>query len=172
MGSSNSSPDRAGQADGLIHHDADDRVSPVRLPRRGRASFVETFNRLYQSMGWTLHMNELPLEQRQCQACEGGVDPMGPADVEQNLQALENWQLSSDGHSIERCIHTGNFQNAVDHVRWIADLAEHQQHHPDLHLTGYRHLRIVLTTHAIGGLSENDFIVAARIDQGLRQRAQ
>jgi 4a-hydroxytetrahydrobiopterin dehydratase len=47
----------------------------------------------------------------------------------------------------------------------IGDLAEQEQHHPDLHLTGYRLLRVDLTTHAIGGLSENDFIVAAKINQ-------
>ena len=47
----------------------------------------------------------------------------------------------------------------------IADVAESEQHHPDLHLTGYRNVRIDLMTHAIGGLSENDFIVAAKIDE-------
>jgi 4a-hydroxytetrahydrobiopterin dehydratase len=46
----------------------------------------------------------------------------------------------------------------------IAEIAESEQHHPDLHLTGYRHVRVELTTHAIGGLSENDFILAAKID--------
>ena len=56
---------------------------------------------------------------------------------------------------------------AVGLIDQIAELAEAEGHHPDLHLTGYRNLKIVLTTHAIGGLSENDFIVAAKIDQCL-----
>jgi 4a-hydroxytetrahydrobiopterin dehydratase len=47
----------------------------------------------------------------------------------------------------------------------VAEIAEDEQHHPDLHLTGYRHVRIEITTHAIGGLSENDFILAAKIDE-------
>jgi 4a-hydroxytetrahydrobiopterin dehydratase len=47
----------------------------------------------------------------------------------------------------------------------VAEIAESEQHHPDLHLTGYRNVRIELTTHAIGGLSENDFILAAKVDQ-------
>ncbi|MEL6898752.1 MAG: 4a-hydroxytetrahydrobiopterin dehydratase, partial [Planctomycetota bacterium] len=49
----------------------------------------------------------------------------------------------------------------------VADLSEQEQHHPDMHLTGYRHLMVVLTTHAIGGLSENDFILAAKIEKAL-----
>lgn len=67
--------------------------------------------------------------------------------------------------AIYRKFPCGNFVQAVDLIRQIADLAEDEQHHPDLHLTGYRNLRVELTTHAIGGLSENDFIVAAKIDQ-------
>jgi 4a-hydroxytetrahydrobiopterin dehydratase len=52
-------------------------------------------------------------------------------------------------------------------INKIGEIAESEGHHPDLHLTGYRNLRVDLTTHAIGGLSENDFIVAAKIDEAL-----
>jgi len=58
-----------------------------------------------------------------------------------------------------------NFSAAFDFMNRIAEVAEADDHHPDLHLTGYRKLRIELATHAIGGLSENDFILAAKIDQ-------
>jgi len=61
-------------------------------------------------------------------------------------------------------LNCNHFVQAISLVNQIAEIAEDEQHHPDLHLTGYRHLEIVLTTHAIGGLSENDFIVAAKID--------
>jgi 4a-hydroxytetrahydrobiopterin dehydratase len=57
----------------------------------------------------------------------------------------------------------------IEAVNRIAELAEAEGHHPDLHLTGYRNLKIELTTHAIGGLSENDFILAAKIDAILAQ---
>ena len=66
---------------------------------------------------------------------------------------------------ISRKITCKHFVEAMKLVNQVADVAEAEQHHPDLHLTGYRHLRIDLTTHAIGGLSENDFIVAAKIDE-------
>ncbi|MEM1070565.1 MAG: 4a-hydroxytetrahydrobiopterin dehydratase, partial [Planctomycetota bacterium] len=59
------------------------------------------------------------------------------------------------------------FVEAMKILHQVADVAEAEQHHPDLHLTGYRKVRIDLTTHAIGGLSENDFIVAAKIDEML-----
>ena len=58
-----------------------------------------------------------------------------------------------------------DFVTALDFFERIAKIAEDEDHHPDLHLTGYRNIAIELSTHAIGGLSENDFILAAKIDQ-------
>ena len=58
-----------------------------------------------------------------------------------------------------------NFMSGIEFFRQVADLAEAEGHHPDLHLEGYRNVWIELSTHAIGGLSENDFILAAKIDQ-------
>ena len=58
-----------------------------------------------------------------------------------------------------------DFLDAVNVIQRIAPVAEAEDHHPDLHLTGYRRLTIDLSTHAIGGLSENDFILAAKLDQ-------
>ena len=75
----------------------------------------------------------------------------------------------SDGKWIERTIRFKNFVEMMQGVNQIADLAESEGHHPDLHLTGYRNLKIDLTTHAIGGLSENDFILAAKIDALLKR---
>ncbi len=57
-----------------------------------------------------------------------------------------------------------DFLAAVALIRRLADVAEEQDHHPDVHLTGYRRLSLVLSTHSIGGLSENDFILAAQIE--------
>ncbi|WP_302119673.1 4a-hydroxytetrahydrobiopterin dehydratase [Allorhodopirellula heiligendammensis] len=100
-----------------------------------------------------------------CAACEGGVDPLPMETAREYLVALSSWQLDESSGSISRQIQGGSFVQVIDIVNRIAVLAEDQQHHPDLHVTGYRHLKVVLTTHAIGGLSENDFIVAAKIDE-------
>ena len=105
------------------------------------------------------------LRQKKCLPCEGGVDPLTAAEAEKLMGSLNKWELSADGKSVSRARNCENFLGAIEAIKGIAEVAESQQHHPDLHLTGYRHLQIVLTTHAIGGLSENDFIVAAKIDQ-------
>jgi 4a-hydroxytetrahydrobiopterin dehydratase len=75
------------------------------------------------------------------------------------------WQISADGKTISREYVTKNFVAAVDLIDLIAEVAEYEGHHPDIHLTGYRKLRVDLSTHAIGGLSGNDFIMAARINE-------
>jgi 4a-hydroxytetrahydrobiopterin dehydratase len=75
------------------------------------------------------------------------------------------WSMDAEAKSISRKVNCNHFAEAIELLNKIAEIAESEGHHPDLHVTGYRHLRIDLTTHAIGGLSENDFIVAAKIDQ-------
>ena len=104
------------------------------------------------------------LSQKRCQACEGGVDAIAGDQAREQLAALPEWKLDDSEKLIFRKIKCDNFVKAMAILQKVADIAEEEQHHPDLHLTGYRHVRIELTTHAIGGLSENDFIVAAKID--------
>lgn len=81
------------------------------------------------------------------------------------MPTIPRWSVSNDGGWIRRKFNFRNFVEAVGLMNEIAALAEREQHHPDLHLTGYRHMTVELTTHAIGGLSENDVILAAKIDQ-------
>ena len=104
------------------------------------------------------------LRAKKCLPCEGGVDPLTPDQSAELLNAVPQWTLDGAGKAISRKLNCNHFVQAISFVNQIAEIAEDEQHHPDLHLTGYRHLEIVLTTHAIGGLSENDFIVAAKID--------
>ena len=85
--------------------------------------------------------------------------------AESYLSTTPEWKLSDDAKWVWRKVGCKNFVEVMGLVNQIADLAESEGHHPDLHITGYRHLKIDLTTHAIGGLSENDFILAAKIDQ-------
>ena len=112
------------------------------------------------------------LSTKKCKPCEGGVRPLSAEQATEYARALPGWVLSDDRKSISRSYVMNGFMAAVEFIGRIADVAEAEDHHPDLHLTGYRKLRIELATHAIGGLSENDFILAAKIDQlpkGLKQ---
>jgi 4a-hydroxytetrahydrobiopterin dehydratase len=101
---------------------------------------------------------------KKCLPCEGGVDACTIDHARQQMTALGDWTLTEDGKSISRKLTLKNFVKAMELLQKVAVIAEEDQHHPDLHLTGYRQVKIVLTTHAIGGLSENDFILAAKID--------
>jgi len=80
------------------------------------------------------------------------------------LRDLDEWELSEGGKQILRRWTVKDFVAGIDFLRRVADVAEAEGHHPDVHLTGYRNVTIELTTHAIDGLSENDFILAAKID--------
>jgi 4a-hydroxytetrahydrobiopterin dehydratase len=104
------------------------------------------------------------LTAKKCSACEGGTPPFTPEQVAAHLPAVPEWKLTTDGKMIRREYKFKDFVSAMAFLQKVADLAEEEQHHPDLHLTGYRHVAVELTTHAIGGLSANDFIVAAKID--------
>ena len=104
------------------------------------------------------------LTSKKCLPCEGGIEACTLEHSRNQLSLLPNWQLSVDGKWIHRKLVFKNFVQAVSCVNKIADLAEAEAHHPDLHLTGYRNLEIAISTHAIDGLSENDFILASKID--------
>lgn len=105
------------------------------------------------------------LTQRHCRACEGGVPALSAEEVRDNLRAVAQWRLSEDGKRIRREWRVKDFAVALDFFSRIGQIAESEDHHPDLHLTGYRNVAIELSTHAVGGLTENDFILAAKIDQ-------
>lgn len=102
---------------------------------------------------------------KRCRPCEGGVDPLPLSQAKEYLKSIPGWQLSGDSKSIVSEYVMKDFMSAVRFIDKIAEIAESEDHHPDIHLTGYRRLKIELSTHAINGLSENDFILAAKIDQ-------
>lgn len=108
------------------------------------------------------------LTAKHCVPCEGGVDACSIDFSNQQLQQLPKWKLSTDSKWIRRSVRFKNFVQTLECLNRIGILAEENAHHPDLHVTGYRHLAVELTTHAIGGLSENDFILAAKIDHLLQ----
>ena len=102
---------------------------------------------------------------RRCKPCEGGVAPISPDEAREQAAKLEGWAVTENGKAIRKRWKMRNFVAALEFFRVVGDLAEAEQHHPDLHLTGYREAAIEISTHAIGGLSENDFILAAKIDE-------
>jgi len=105
------------------------------------------------------------LTAKKCQPCEGGVPPVPTDEAERLLESLPGWELTDDGQRIRREWVVKNFMAAMDFFNRVAALAEDEGHHPDLHLVGYRNAAIELWTHAIGGLSDNKFITAAKISQ-------
>jgi len=106
-----------------------------------------------------------PLTHKKCKPCEGGVEPLTQKQAEEFRKQTPEWGISEDTKQISRTFIFKNFVEAVEFINKVKDIAEAENHHPDLYLHEYRNLRIDLSTHAIGGLSENDFIVAAKIDE-------
>lgn len=104
------------------------------------------------------------LAAKKCVPCEGGVARYSAADAAAQVAGLAGWQLSHDATRIRRDWTLPDFRSAIKMLNNVAALAEREQHHPDLHLEGYRRVWIEIFTHAIGGLSENDFVLAAKID--------
>ena len=105
------------------------------------------------------------LRAKRCVPCEGGVPAYTPEEARQQVQRLVGWQLVKGGQRIRKEWTVKNFLAGMEFFERVAKLAEDEQHHPDLHLEGYRDVAIEIWTHAIGGLSENDFILAAKIDE-------
>ena len=104
------------------------------------------------------------LTSRKCVPCEGGVQPLTREQALDLMKQLEpQWQLAEDGKSIAAECKFRNFFHTMSFVNALAHLANAEDHHPDLEV-GYGYCRIRYNTHAIGGLSENDFICAAKID--------
>ncbi len=112
-------------------------------------------------------MTAPPLALRKCKPCEGGTEPLPLSAAQALLADLKGWELV-EGQALRKTVACKDFVGAVGLIQRIAPIAEAEDHHPDLHLTRYRRLTIELSTHAIGGLSENDFILAAKIDQLLK----
>jgi 4a-hydroxytetrahydrobiopterin dehydratase len=101
---------------------------------------------------------------KKCLPCEGGVPKFSLDEAQRQIKHLAGWELTHNGERIRKTWVVKNFMAAMSFFNHVACVAECDGHHPDLHLEGYRNVTIELYTHAIGGLSENDFILAAKID--------
>jgi 4a-hydroxytetrahydrobiopterin dehydratase len=105
------------------------------------------------------------LTKKKCVPCEGGVKPLTPAEYGTYLRTkLSDWH-DVEEKKIEKDYKFKNFQEALDFVSKVGQIAEEEGHHPDIYLHNYKFVKLTLYTHAIGGLSENDFILASKIDK-------
>ena len=106
----------------------------------------------------------LPLQERQCLACSKDTPPLDRSMAQQLVGELHpDWSLADDGNSITRCYAFTDYYQTMAFVNALAWIAHREDHHPDIEVS-YRRCHVRYSTHMIGGLSENDFICAAKID--------
>jgi 4a-hydroxytetrahydrobiopterin dehydratase len=105
-----------------------------------------------------------PLATRKCKPCEGGTPPLTPQAAAALLaQVSTEWALIDNAHAIQRRFAFRDFYRTMSFVNALAHIANIEDHHPDLEV-GYNYCHVTFTTHAIRGLSENDFVCAAKVD--------
>ncbi len=106
------------------------------------------------------------LADKECIPCKGGVPPLAGAELERLRAELGNdWQVVA-GHHLEKTFRFKNFADALGFVNRVGELAEEVNHHPDLHLA-WGKVKVTIWTHKIDGLTESDFVFAAKADQRL-----
>lgn len=106
---------------------------------------------------------KMDLINQKCIPCEGGMDPLKREEFTPYLTQVSSW-LVVDDKKLTREFIMKNFKEVIDLVNRIAAIAESEGHHPDLFIHDWKYLTVTLTTHAIGGLSINDFVMAVKID--------
>ncbi len=105
------------------------------------------------------------LATKKCEPCEGGTKPLEASVAEAYLTQTPAWQLiTEDPRKLRRDLRFAGFVEAMQFVNKVADIAEAEGHHPNIYIS-WNKVNLELYTHAIGGLSENDFIMAAKIDE-------
>ncbi|MBK8507714.1 MAG: 4a-hydroxytetrahydrobiopterin dehydratase [Candidatus Competibacter sp.] len=105
----------------------------------------------------------MALSQKSCTPCRGGVPPLAPSEAEALLTQAPGWRLLDHGTRLERRFQFKNFSEAQAFVNRVGELAEQEGHHPDISF-GWGHASVLFYTHKIGGLHENDFIMAAKVN--------
>lgn len=99
-----------------------------------------------------------------CHEYPEGSPTLSPVEVQERLALVPGWELVDDGKGIRFTERMKDFQSAIDFVVEVAKIAEEQEHHPDIQVRSYRTLQLDFSTHSIGGLTDNDFIMAARVN--------
>jgi 4a-hydroxytetrahydrobiopterin dehydratase len=104
-----------------------------------------------------------PLSEQSCQPCQEGLKPLSSEECQKYLSQLPEWEIH-DG-KLERHYRFKNFREALSLVNRAGEIAEKEGHHPDLLIHDYRCAKISVWTHVVSGLTENDFILAAKINE-------
>lgn len=105
----------------------------------------------------------MTLLEKKCVPCEGGVLPLSIQKAQELMKEIDGWTLSSDAKEVKKEWKFKNFAEALAFANKVGAIAEAENHHPEIEIA-WGKVEVELSTHSIGGLSENDFIVAAKID--------
>ncbi|MGZ8846598.1 MAG: 4a-hydroxytetrahydrobiopterin dehydratase [Pyrinomonadaceae bacterium] len=103
------------------------------------------------------------LAERECVPCRGGVPPLKGEEIQEFSTQLRDWQVV-DEHHLQKTYEFKNFRETLDFVNRVGELAEAQGHHPDI-CFGWGKAEVTIWTHKIDGLTESDFVLAAKIDR-------
>jgi len=103
------------------------------------------------------------LTSRRCSPCERGSEPLVPDQARELLKQVMGWNLSESGKEIRLTCEFDDYFKTMAFVNAVAWIAHREDHHPDMEV-GYNRCTVRYSTHAVGGLSENDFICAAKVD--------
>jgi len=104
---------------------------------------------------------------KKCKPCEGGIPSLDISEIHKYQKKVDGWDVNKNGKEIyflEKNFKFKNFVLSQNFINMVGDISENEGHHPDISF-GWGYAKILITTHAIEGLSENDFILAAKIDQ-------
>ena len=107
------------------------------------------------------------LKDKKCVPCEGGVIPFDISEIHKYQKKVDGWDISKDNKKnffLNKRFNFNNFIESQEFINKVGEISEDEGHHPDISF-GWGYAEIKITTHAIEGLSENDFILAAKIDQ-------
>ncbi len=108
-------------------------------------------------------MNEEKLSDKKCKPCEEKDGALSSIEAKHLKEELDQWSMVEDIF-LEKTLQFKDFKRAVDFVNKVAEIAENEGHHPDISIHSWNKVTFKLSTHSIGGLSENDFILASKID--------
>jgi 4a-hydroxytetrahydrobiopterin dehydratase len=110
-------------------------------------------------------MTQAELAKKRCVVCNADTPPIAPDDAQRLLMQVPGWSLQDGGKSIHMERRFANFMAVLEFLNKLAPIVEEEDHHPDIRIFSYRWLALDYSTHAIGGLTENDFIMAARVNE-------
>ena len=104
------------------------------------------------------------LKDKVCVPCQGGIPPLTSKEANSLLNNTPGWELKDDATKLYRSFSFDNFKTALNYINKVGIVSEEEGHHPDIEF-GWGYVNITILTHKIGGLHENDFILAAKIDE-------